>query len=176
MLQKGSFLVDRLIIKAKSMNKSLLIRSVMVGLVVPFAVSAAMVPQATNTGANEPIPATLVYNGHLTICKIDKSHYEVVKTIKTYVTGYSSTPDQTDDTPFITASGKDLRKIDYRVIANNKLPFGSKVRIPEYFGDEIFTVEDRMHQRMKHFDVYFKETQDARNFGARITTIEVLES
>src|SRR3989344_6760428 len=33
----------------------------------------------------------------------------VVKTMRLYVTGYSSTEDQTDDTPFITASGKHVR-------------------------------------------------------------------
>ena len=95
------------------------------------------------------------------------------KTIRAVLTAYSSTPDQTDDTPFITASGKHVAN---GVIAYNKLPFGTKVRIPELYGNKIFTVWDRMHQRMKHFDIWFADTQEAKNFGAKITTIEVVES
>jgi len=36
------------------------------------------------------------------------------------------------------------------VIATNILPFGTKVRIPEIFGDKVFVVEDRMAR--KHAD------------------------
>ena len=63
------------------------------------------------------------------------------------VTAYSSSPDETDNTPFITASGKTVRD---GVVATNVLPFGTKIKIPSLFGDKIFTVEDRMHRRMKN--------------------------
>lgn len=101
--------------------------------------------------------------------------YEVLKTIKMVITAYSSTPDQTDDTPNITASGKHV--ID-GIIANNMLPFGTKIRIPELYGDKIFVVEDRMHRRkgLFHADIWFETYEEAKNFGAKITEIEVLES
>ena len=100
---------------------------------------------------------------------------KVAKTIKMVVTAYSSTPEQTDNTPFITASGKNVAD---GIVANNMLPFGSKVRIPELYGDKIFVVEDRMHQRKGkyHLDIWFPEYSQAKNFGAQITNIEVIES
>jgi len=47
-------------------------------------------------------------------------------------TAYNSVPEQTDDTPFITASGSHVRM---GVIAANFLPMGTLVKIPDYFGD-----------------------------------------
>jgi len=120
------------------------------------------------------IPA-LIKKGYPAICKIDGSSIEVVKKIKMVITAYSSTPDQTDSTPFITASGKHVAD---GIIANNMLPFGSKVRIPELYGNKIFVVEDRMHPRKGkyHVDIWFPEYSQAKNFGAKITYIEVLEN
>ncbi len=162
------------------MNKSLLIRSIVIGFISGIVLYGIVTPQTINAdlknSSAELNQATLINNGHLTICKIDKSSYEVVKTVKMIVTAYSSTPDQTDDTPFTTASGKHVSE-DY--IANNLLPFGTKVRIPQLYGDKIFTVEDRMHPRMgkNHADLWFPDRQQARNFGAKYNvSIEVLES
>ena len=95
--------------------------------------------------------------------------------ISALITAYSSTPWQTDEDPFITAAGTPVRD---GVIANNLLPFGTKVRIPELYGDKIFVVEDRMSKKKwnYHFDIWFSETQAAKNFGAKETYIEILGS
>lgn len=86
-------------------------------------------------------------------------------------TAYNSIPNQTDDTPFITASGTHVRS---GVIAANFLPIGTRVRIPEEFGDQIFVVEDRMNARYtKRLDVWMEDIADAREFGVRPVTIEV---
>lgn len=88
------------------------------------------------------------------------------------ITAYSSTRDQTDSTPFITASGVRVRD---GVMAANFLPFGAKVRIPTLFGDKIFTVEDRMNPRYPNrLDIWFASRADAQQFGARVAEIEVL--
>lgn len=88
------------------------------------------------------------------------------------VTAYSSTPDQTDDTPFITASG--VRVAD-GIIASNILPFGTKVQIPAFFGDKIFTVEDRMSKRIKNtIDIWMPTREKAIIFGSRAADIMVL--
>ncbi|MCD6410753.1 3D domain-containing protein [bacterium] len=93
--------------------------------------------------------------------------------ISVVVTGYSSDPLETDDTPFITASGTFVRE---GVIATNFLPFGTKIRIPSLFGEEIFVVEDRMNPRKKfQIDVWFPTKEEAINFGVHKTYIEVLE-
>jgi len=118
---------------------------------------------------------SVVKNGKLTVCKIDPESYEVTKRVKMTITAYTSTPDQTDDSPFITASNKQVAD---GIIANNMLPFGTKVRIPELYGDKVFVVEDRMHSRkgLYHADIWMEDLQDAKKFGAKTAYIEVLES
>ena len=161
------------------MNKSPLFSSILVGVVCGVVVFGILAPQTINADLKnlsaQLNPSTLISNGHLTICKLDASSYQVVKTVKMVITAYSSTPDQTDDTPFITASGKTVAD---GIIANNMFPFGTKVRIPELYGDKVFTVEDRMHKRMGsyHVDIWFPEYKEAKDFGAKILNIEVLES
>lgn len=99
-----------------------------------------------------------------------------IKILKTYTvraTGYSSTPDQTDDTPFTTASGTHVRD---GVMAANFLPFGTKVRIPDVYGDKIFVIEDRMNKRYwLNIDIWFPERSHALTFGSKRVIIEVVE-
>jgi len=87
------------------------------------------------------------------------------------ITAYSSTPDQTDSTPFTMASGKHV----YRgAIAANFLPLGAKVRIPELYGDRVFTVEDRMNKRYTaRMDIWMETRTEARSFGLKYVAIEV---
>lgn len=96
-----------------------------------------------------------------------------VRSLKVTVTAYSSTPDQTDSTPFITANGQHVRD---GIIAANFLPFGTRVRFPELYGDKVFTVEDRMHPRFPmRADVWMEERGEAVRFGIkRNVTLEVL--
>ncbi len=97
----------------------------------------------------------------------------VSQKIKVMVTGYSSTVEQTDDTPFTTASNKTVRD---GIIANNLLRFGDMVRLPDLFGDKVFVVEDRMHRRkgFYHVDIWFPTEQEAIEFGAKISYMEIL--
>jgi len=95
------------------------------------------------------------------------------KKIEVVVTAYSSTPCQTDDTPYITAAGTWVRN---GIVAANFLPFGTKIKIPEIYNDEIFVVEDRMHPRSRyHVDIWFPSYWEALDFGTKRTYIEILE-
>jgi len=100
---------------------------------------------------------------------------QIVRSLPVVVTAYSSTVWQTDDTPFITAAGTRVRD---GIVANNLLPFGTKVRMPEIYGDKIFVVEDRMNSRKGyyHVDIWFPSYEEAKNFGAERTYIEILEN
>jgi 3D (Asp-Asp-Asp) domain-containing protein len=90
-----------------------------------------------------------------------------------WVTAYSSSPDETDDTPFTTANNTEVHD---GVIATNLLPFGTLVKIPDYFGDKVFMVEDRMHRRKTNFvDIWMPSKERAKNFGIHYTEILVLE-
>ncbi len=95
-------------------------------------------------------------------------------TMTVMATAYNSDPAQTDDTPFITASGTTTRP---GVLAANFLPFGTLVKIPEYFGDQIFIVEDRMNPRYDtRIDIWMEEGPEARQFGLRTVAIEVYKA
>jgi len=88
------------------------------------------------------------------------------------VTGYSSTPEETDETPFITASGKYVKE---GIVAANFLPLGTKIRLPEIFGEQVFVVEDRMNKKHSDkIDVWLESKEKAQNFGVKISKIEIL--
>lgn len=97
------------------------------------------------------------------------------KTFTIPITAYTSEVGQTDSTPCITASGMNVCERGLEdVVAANFLPMGTRVRIPELYGDRIFTVQDRMNARYdKHMDVWLKDLKQAKKFGLKHTTIEV---
>jgi len=97
-----------------------------------------------------------------------------VRRIKVVITGYSSTPWETDGDPYLTAAGTWVKD---GIVANNFFPIGTKIRIPELFGDKIFVVEDRMSWTKGNYqiDIWFPSYWEALNFGAKQTYIEILE-
>jgi len=96
-------------------------------------------------------------------------------TIKIPISAYTSNVLQTDDTPCITASGFDVCEHGIEnIVAANFVPLGSRVRIPELFGNRVFLVEDRMNKRYHHkIDIWMQNIEDARNFGLQYATVEV---
>lgn len=101
-----------------------------------------------------------------------------VKSVSTHsATAYNSDPAQTDSTPCITANGFDVCKHGVEdTIAANFLPFGTKVRMPELYGDRVFVVRDRMNSRYtSRVDIWMLRKVDARKFGVQKIVIEVLE-
>lgn len=97
------------------------------------------------------------------------------KTFSIPVTAYTSEVGQTDSTPCITASGLDVcERNEENVVAANFLPIGTRLRMPELFGDRVFYVEDRMNARYVYkADIWMKNKSDAIAFGLKHTTIEV---
>ncbi len=93
-------------------------------------------------------------------------------TVRT-VTAYSSTPEQTDDTPYQTAS---MTHVRYGIVAANWLPIGTKVKMPELFEDQVFVVEDRMNDKHKNrMDIWMPSEKEARNFGKQTTKVVIVE-
>jgi len=124
-----------------------------------------------------PIKEAQLLSGNTLIASQSPANTKAVKATKpiTYVvpaTAYSSTPDQTDSTPFITASGTHVRD---GVAAANFLPIGTVFRIPDLYGDKIFIVEDRMNKRYTYrVDIWFPTRQAAKNFGLKTIKIEIV--
>lgn len=95
-------------------------------------------------------------------------------------TAYTSSVEETDSDPFITADGSTTRD---GIIAANFLPFGTKVRIPEAFGDKVFEVHDRMNSKYDNrskyrprIDVWMEKKKDMREFGYKpAVKLEIVE-
>lgn len=80
------------------------------------------------------------------------------------LTAYSSSFDQCDSNPFITASGTHVQD---GIVATNCMPFGTKIKIPSFFGDKIFIVQDRMSWRYgcSGVDIWMPDRATAIHFG-----------
>ena len=145
--------------------KNIKIRAIFAGIVICICLLGIIMPRATNADFAGPANASYVA----------KATNSSIKKIAVKATAYSSTEDQTDDTPFITASGKNVAD---GIVANNMLPFGTKIRIPKLYGDKVFTVEDRMNKKKSdyHIDVWMPSRTSAINFGVKTVEIEILES
>ena len=85
------------------------------------------------------------------------------------MTAYNSEVAQCDDSPCITANGFNVCEHGIEdTIAANFLPFGSRVRIPDLFGEKVFFVRDRMNRRYDaRVDIWMLERQDAIQFGVK---------
>lgn len=94
------------------------------------------------------------------------------RTMRVATTAYTSDPRETDSTPFTTANGSQVRD---GIIAANFLPFGTRVRIPDHFGDKVFEVHDRMNARYtQRVDIWMLTKKDAKQWGVRNVKIEIL--
>ena len=92
------------------------------------------------------------------------------------ITAYNSNKAQCDNSPCITASGFNLCQHGIEdTVAVNFLPLGTKIKIPELFGDQVFVVRDRMHRRHQNrIDVWMQDYEEAKQFGVKTAKIEVL--
>ncbi|MBI4359234.1 MAG: 3D domain-containing protein [Candidatus Nealsonbacteria bacterium] len=104
---------------------------------------------------------------------LPKPEATVLEKIDVVVTAYSSSVWETDDTPYLTAANTLTRD---GVVASNLLPFGTKIRIPELFGEKTFVIEDRMNKRVGDFqiDIWFPTAWEAKQFGVKYTHIETI--
>ncbi len=110
---------------------------------------------------------------------IDKYKDQTKRMYTTTLTSYNSEPGQTDDSPCITASNLDVCERDFEdIVATNDLPFHTKIMIPEYFGERIFYVEDRMNRRYTgtgRIDIWLKSKANSKKWGIRQAKIIILK-
>jgi len=150
-------------------------------IVVSF-LGCMIIPQVVNAETQEvatilPIPEDLFTE---TAQFPTSEERQAANTIWVVVTAYSSTPDQTDSTPCITANGHNLctqheEQGEGNTIAANFLRFGKQVRLPEFFQDKVFVVRDRMNERYGYgrIDVWMPTREEAKQFGVRILEMEL---
>jgi 3D (Asp-Asp-Asp) domain-containing protein len=88
------------------------------------------------------------------------------------ITAYTSLPDETDSTPFITANGTHVRD---GIVATNILPFGTEIEIPSLFGTKVFTVEDRMSPHFQNtIDIWMPTKGKALFFGLNYADVVIM--
>ena len=90
------------------------------------------------------------------------------RTILAEVSAYNPLPEQTDDSPFIMASGK--RVYESAIACPRWLELNTIVEI----FDKKYTCEDRMNIRYEnHFDIMMWDYQDAMDFGRQILKVKI---
>lgn len=97
--------------------------------------------------------------------KNDKSVYEW---FTAEVTAYTSSPEETDDSPYISADG---RAVYVGLIAcPRKFPFGTVVVI----GEDTYKCGDRMAKRFDHrFDIWKQTKEEAYKWGIRTVSVGI---
>lgn len=86
------------------------------------------------------------------------------------VSAYSSSIDETDDTPFIAANGK--RVYNGMIACPSRFPFETEIEIL----GETYKCGDRMAKRYRdgnHFDVWMESKEEAKSFGRIKTKITI---
>jgi 3D (Asp-Asp-Asp) domain-containing protein len=146
-------------------------------LLFPIPLLAADINYSDNTDAIEFIKPNIekprpVFENSLPQNKDRDIRYKQ----KFSVTAYNSEVAQCDSTPCITANGFNVCEHNIEdTIATNVLKFGTKVRIPELFGDRVFVVRDRMNPRYEYrIDVWMKKKSHAKMLGLKYVEVEVL--
>lgn len=116
----------------------------------------------------------------------DSAEFEEIKPSITYkvkkvdfyeMTAYTSEVAQTDASPCITANGFNVCKHGIEdTVAINGLKFGTKIRIPDLYGNRVFVVRDRMNRRYQdRVDIWMKDKKQAIKFGFKVAKVEILE-
>ena len=160
--------------KATIKRSSTQVLSAIAGALFAFAVFAQQTSAETTSQRVMKFPTETAARASILYVAGNTADPYVESRWSTYitVTSYNSVPEQTDSTPFITASGTHVRD---GVVASNYLPIGTRVRFPNLYGSKIFVVEDRMNARYhKKIDIWSDDIQFSRKFGARYLKMEVL--
>lgn len=133
-------------------------------LAAPIAVSTPMVTITPATASTTELATS-------------SPEIKVVRVSTHTITAYNSEPGQTDNSPCITANGYNVCESGVEdTIAANFLKFGTKVQIPELFGDRIFVVRDRMNKKHPNrVDIWMVDKSDAIHFGVKVAKIQVVE-
>ncbi|MDO8260484.1 MAG: hypothetical protein Q7T50_03240 [Candidatus Magasanikbacteria bacterium] len=162
---------------AKATNIILIVIMVFEFLMFPAPVLAKEMDKSTDMKDIIKLSFTIKEKDSQFINKLPENENKQVKWSGTFaVSAYNSEVAQCDDSPCITANGYNLCENGIEdSIATNMLPFGTKVRFPDVFGDRVFVVRDRMNKRYtERFDVWMINHDDAIKFGLKYTKVEIL--
>ena len=146
--------------KPKKQNRGGMILFVIIAIILLAIIyvlrdDSLEVEDYSNLASSSPQNAVLDEPGHF-------------RDVHAIVLAYSSTVDQTDDDPFITASGEKVRD---GIVANNCYAFGTMLIIDF----KVYTVLDRMNERYgcEYFDIWMETRQEALDWGVKYIQVSV---
>ncbi len=118
-----------------------------------------------------------INNGLISATNNIDEKIEIAWTSTRVITAYTSEVAQCDSSPCITANGFNVCEHGIEdTVAVNWLKFGTRIRIPDLFGDRIFVVRDRMNKKHNDkVDIWMINKKDALKFGKKVAKIEVLK-
>lgn len=86
------------------------------------------------------------------------------------VTAYSSSPDETDEDPFVTASGEQVR--EGIVACSREFPFGTRFSID----GKVYECLDRLAPKYdRRFDIWMASKMEALKYGKQQLLVELVE-
>lgn len=95
------------------------------------------------------------------------------------ITAYRAVVEECDGDPLVTADGTYIPAVldSVNIVAANHMPFGTKFRIPDHFGDKVFEVRDRMNARYaKRIDILMTDSKEVKQWGIkRKAKVEIVE-
>jgi len=156
--------------KFKTIKTSLILGVLLAQTVFPGLVKAAESTVLANSKEKE---LTITESPEGKLFHFSRGVKRPGKVVMTVLTAYSSTPDQTDEDPFIAASGK---RVYDGMVAANWLPLGTKIKIPSLYGEKVFTVDDRMNARYGYgrMDIWMDAPRtEVNRFGVKRAVVEV---
>ena len=121
--------------------------------ITAIAVSALLAVFPSHIGIGEPIPEEAAPKNNVLLAQ---------------VTAYSSSLDETEGDPFITASGKRVR--DGVIACSREYPFGTRFLIE----GKLYVCLDRLARKYDHrIDIWKPNKAEALQFGRRELPVEV---
>jgi len=131
-------------------------------LLTLLAIYLAIIPHRNSPRPKSEIQEPFVYQW--------TSHVMPMMEVRAVITAYNPVPEQTDDTPHITASGERVR--EGIVACPVWLPFGTLVEID----GRLYECQDRMHPRYWHqarFDILMFDYWQAREWGKQVKVVRI---
>lgn len=107
----------------------------------------------------------------ITYVRAEEVELPRLETFPAEVTAYTSSVDETDDTPFLTASGETTGP--GTIACPSRFKFGTLIQIEK----QIFKCNDRMHKRFRdtnHFDIWVESKDEARQWGRKTVEVSVI--
>ena len=160
--------------KAKIHATILILIVLLVGIVIGFLIKSLLdsleksLEVSRNYQINLSFEKAFVIQGNSLLPF--KGNYTEEGTMRALVTAYTPSPEETDNTPDIMASGNKV--YEGAIACPSSIPFGTLIEID----GELYVCEDRTHPRYEGtFDILMFSKVEAINFGRQKKEVKIYD-